>query len=212
MLQRIQYTYLEEFFEPTKLFPDVDWLNEAKGDILCSHCLCINRSCFPTPLHAVLKEPPNEDPEEPIQARIETTGITIFRYDILDRMKDYLADFVLGDCYIRGGKKLDNYATCYQPRYITIRGNRHSRYRICSKCGTIISNVRPGPEYILSRELDGAELYQDSVGNIYLTDDVAGNFGFSAWEGVGMVSISIRETPADGQILPGDPMPTSSNL
>ena len=204
MLYRLQYEYLEEFFQPDAVYPNDEWLKEAINNILCPECLSIKRDCFPLPIDIILANRPNEDPEDQPIVNIETTGITIILQSVLEIMKDHLSHFVLGKCFLADGSVLDKYATCYSKKYVVIRGSQYSNYDICPLCGTIKSNVRPGPEYILTRDMSEEKIYQDAVGNLYLTEEIAWNLNLSIWEGIGKKPIAIRETPADGQKLPCD--------
>jgi len=203
MLYRVDTGYFVECMKPELVFPDEEWLQQGAG--ICPRCNYIDRSRYPRPVDVVLAD----RPEGQTAALIETSGITIWRRDFVKIIEKHLDGFVLGKCLLADDTVLDDYVTCYGAKYIVVRGNRQSRYRICSACGTVASEVRPGPEYVLARDLTDAKVYQNAQCRFFLAEEVAWAYDFDNWGNdtafVALKPISVRETPADGQHLPGDP-------
>ena len=196
---------------PELVYPDKNWLSQAKKDIICSRCKFINRKYYPQPFEVVLSNTPEENL---LCTVLEDTGITIWRRDFLETISEYLTNFIMARCLLSEGSVLDDYASCYSSHYIVVRGNRQSRYHVCPDCGTITYRVRPGPEYILKRYLTGGKVYQDAWGNFFFTEDIAWRINLDKWDvneqNVYIEAISVRENPADGQILPGNTNPCSN--
>ena len=204
MLYRVDSEEYLPSLKPELVFPDERWLAEAGTAGLCPCCKCIDRSRHPQPVEIVLANPP----EGQTSARVETTGVTIWRRDFLGVISRHVDQFVLGRCLLTDGTVLDDYATCYTNKYIVVRGNRQSRYQVCADCGVVTSEVKPGPEYVLARDVTDGEVYQDAQCRIFLSEAVAWAYDFDNWGQdaafVALKAVSIRDTPADGQHLPGD--------
>jgi hypothetical protein len=188
--------------KPAPVFPDEDWLQDVSGKRICSECKCILRNKYPEPLHVVLRT----EPEGQTSFQLETTNIIIWRRDFIEYILKYLPDFILGDCFLPDGSILKDYVTCYASKCIVVRGGKQSTYHICSSCGAIFSDVEPGPKYVLKNQLSEAKIYQDAYGHLFIMGDIVWNFDFLHWEDVSRQGLSVRELPADGQILPGNSM------
>lgn len=188
---------------PDPIMADESWLSLLDNG-LCSQCRCVDRRAFSKPLDIVLEG----KPEWWISFLPENVNLRIWRKDFIDSISKYLEGFVIGRCITTDGSVIDEYVTCYTDRTLVIRGNRQSKYNICPNCGSIESQVRPGPEYILERYLTDAKVYQDSRCNFFFTEDIAWEINLEPWDvgeqNVYIEPVSVRQTPADEQILPGD--------
>jgi hypothetical protein len=200
MLYYIKIGVCYEDIPAQVVYPDPLWRSRAEGKTICPECMCINRRSYPSPVDVVLEESPNEDQTAVL---VETTGITIWRSEFVDKLSRYQGGFVWGKCMTSEGETISDYVTCYLPRFITIRGNKQSRYQICPACGAILSHNEPGPKYILSSQLSEARIYQDALCRFYVTEEVVDDFEDRP-EDVAFDAVSVRNTPVDGQILPGD--------
>jgi len=188
-------TWIEE-----NILPDKEWLQGALGVSICPQCKCINRSRYPEPIKPVVENAPQEQ----TSAWLENTFITMWRRDFIEYISDYMKDFIIGDCYFSDKSRMEDFVTCYSANPIIIRGNKKSQYTICPGCRTITSKVKPGPQYVLQRNLNDAKVYQDAYCQFYFSEDIAFGLDFNQWDDIGLEAIFIRELPADGQKLPGD--------
>lgn len=193
-------THFEDI-PPQVISPDLEWCRQAQGRSVCKQCSCVDRRFYPMPVDIVLKDVPREDQTSVL---VDTTNITIWKKEFVERLSQYQNGFTLGRCFTPDGKIIGDYVTCYLKRCITIRGNRQSRYQLCPACGAIISHVEPGPRYVLEKELDNSRVYQDALCRFYVTEDVVDDFE-EPMEDVAFDGVSVRQQPADGQQLPGDP-------
>ena len=204
MLYRIITDDYLEYLKTKPVYSNEIWLEKAYQKDVCSLCGYINRRQYPKSLDVILDNPPDGH----TSAMIENTKITVWRRDFLNLISSYLEGFTIGKCWLSDGTEIEQYATCYGPTYIIIRGNKNSRYDICTGCGTIKSIIPPGPEYVLLNNLDERKVYQDAECRIYLSEDIAFQFDFDNWGEdkafIGLNAVSVREYPADGQKLPGD--------
>lgn len=201
MLNLALSSHAPSLVEPDPLFPDEAWLRDAQGDQLCAACSCLDRTQYPRPLDVVL----SSEPQEQVLDRIETTQITIFRRDFIDALSNHLTGFVLGGCLLSDGSLIEGYCTCYSPSYVLLRGNRQSRYAICPECGAIISELGNSPKYVLERDITESLIYQDVRCQLLLADQVIEGLDTDEWLDFYVDGVSVRESPADGQTLPGDP-------
>ncbi|MHC4621014.1 MAG: hypothetical protein ACYTEQ_24980 [Planctomycetota bacterium] len=160
---------------------------------LCPKCNFIDRLLYPKPVDRAY---------QPLWLRLLASPSGM----------PFMTGFIIGRCLRPGGAVLQDYVTCYSLKYLVLRGNRQSRYSICRRCGTITSQVKPGPQYVLARQLSEAKVYQDAQCRFLLTEEPAACFDFKDWEldensryCMWLEVISIREDPADGRHLSGDP-------
>lgn len=189
-----------ECLQPEPVFADADWLEHVLGSRLCPNCRCVNRSTYPEPLNVTLANPP----EAQTAALVELTNVMIWRKDFIVEKLGLRRDFVFGECSLPDGTVIEDYVTCYRQNYIVARGGQNSKYRICSKCGVVISEVRTGLEYILERYLSDSSVFQDALCRFFLAPEVAFPHNYKHWEDVTLKAINIREEPNDGLTLPGD--------
>jgi len=180
--------------DPQIVYPDMSWLSNVNSSGICPLCKCINRQRYPAPADVMIERSPNEDQTSVL---IETTNITIWKKDFVEKLSLYRDGFAIGKCFTSDGRILDDYVTCYLRKCITIRGNKQSRYQLCQSCGAIISNVEPGPKYVLEKELDGSRIYQDALCRFYVTEDVVDDFD-EPQEDLAFNAVSVRNTPAEG--------------
>jgi hypothetical protein len=185
--------YIDFIEQPRPLFPDERWLSKATGREICPRCKCVDRSHHPAPVEIILENKPDDE----MGGLVETTGITVWNKKFIEKLARFQPRLAVGRCSLRGGKIIDEYVTCYTKRCITIRGNKQSKYQICPQCGTIISNVEPGPKYVLEKDLDDSDLYQDAFCHFYVTEKVVDNFRDYS-QNISFKAISVRQNPADG--------------
>jgi hypothetical protein len=194
--------YLDFLNQPEPVFPDENWLSNTLGAGVCPRCKCIDRKRYPAPVDIVLEKAP----ENQTLAMIETTNITVWRKAFVEKLLQHQSGFAVGKCLTSTGKVIDDYVTCYMKKFITIRSNKQSLYQICPACGAIISNIEPGPKYVLEKEINGSRIYQDALCRFYVTEEIVDNFSLREMQGdFSFDAISIRQSPADGKRLPGDP-------
>ena len=189
---------------PERVTPFPAWLEAEKDRDLCPQCLCIRQDSYPRPLDIILKEAPSDDIEPHANLEVIGTRFFIWSCELLDKLEKHLSGFILGACCLPDGTEIQTHRTCYGIWRVTLRGSPQSQYHVCSVCQTILSSVRPGPEYVLARELGDSNVYQDALGYLYLTENIVWDLNLSVWDGVGRTAMAVRETPADGQKLPGD--------
>jgi len=182
------------------VLPHQEWLQEALGDSICPQCKCLIISCYPKPFTPMVENAP----EEQTSAWIEDIFITLWRRDFIEHISECLKGFIIGDCFSPDGNIVEDFVACYNARPIIIRGNRQSQYTICPGCGSITSQVKPGPQYVLQKYLTDAKIYQDTYGRFYFTEEVAFNLDFNQWDDISLEAIIVRDSPVNGAKLPGD--------
>lgn len=196
--------YLEILPEPDwmeiePVFAEEQWLSKGmKNQILCPECKCVNRTRYPASFDIVLEK----EPQGQTGILVELTNVTIWRKDFIDSFLEYLSSHILGKCYLPDGQVIEEYVTCYSNQYVVARGGKNSSYRICSLCGTIISNVKPGPSYILERYIYDKNICQDALCGLFICEDVLFPYDPDKWMSIVPGCISVRKEPVDGQVLP----------
>lgn len=199
MLMHLESGPIADDIPPQPVTPDEDWLAGACGDIVCPQCRRIDRTQYPRPLDVVFCDPPSYE----TSVLLEGTGITVFRRDLVDYLRDHLAGFVLGECFLDDGSAMDEYVTCYGRDYVIVRGGRNSRNFVCNGCGMILSDLGPGPRYVIQQELTGASVYQDAQCGLYLAEELGFEIDLGPWIDAFLAGIGVRERPIEGQPLPG---------
>ena len=97
-----------------------------------------------------------------------------------------------------------------------MRGGKSAAYETCPHCGSAVLMPRPTPRYVLRRELGREGIYQDWQGSMYFSPGVLEEFNQAQqasshritrqeWQDVWFELVSVRDEPADGAVLPGDP-------
>lgn len=189
-----------EFLQPEPVLADSTWMGQALGRELCPNCRCVNRVAYPQPLNVTLAKPP----EGQTAALVESTNVVIWRKDFIAEKMGCRRDFIFGKCSLAGGSCIEDYVTCYRRDYIIVRGGHTSKYRMCPECGTVISDVRTGAEYILERYIGNNDVFQDALCKLYMAADIAFPHDYKRWNDVTLTAINVRKEPADGKVLPGD--------
>jgi hypothetical protein len=100
------------------------------------------------------------------------------------------------------GQVLDDYVTLYSRQYILIRGNKQSKYVVCSECGTVRPHGWHGRQYVLRSYLTESRVYQSPFNELCIDEELALKIDFSSWPDVDLETIEIRDEPMDGQELP----------
>lgn len=182
--------------------PELCWLSEAIGTVLCRQCKGINRVRYPAAVDVCVQSVPSHM----TTGLVFRTGISLIHVSLLQVLRPYLQDFVLGRCLNAKGQVIEEYFTCYSKSYIVRRGGKGSRYRICPECGTISSQPDRYPPYVLRRELqEGQSVYQHGGCFLHVTEELAARIDWRGWRNVMLEKVEVRDVPIDGQRLPGDP-------
>lgn len=187
---------------PDPVHADKSWLERAKGTVLCPECSHIDRSGYPKPVDVYLRSLARG---EVTSGSLPFAGVKVFRKDFIDHISQYLSEFIVGRCFWSDGTVIDDHVTCYSDSYLVVRGNTKSKYYVCSTCGIILSQLGRSPTYVLRRHLGNPLVYQNGFGGFLLDEEFALGIDWSPWPDVCLDAVGIRDTPIDGQILPGDP-------
>jgi hypothetical protein len=187
---------------PDPVFVTIEWRRGSIGTIFCEECKKINYDIFPRPIDIVLTEP--------LECMIANTpanagAIDFFHKDFVAQIKHHLKDFVFGKCLLPNGTVIEDYVTLYCKHWIFQRGNKQSKYNICTKCGSISPNGEYGRQYIIRSCLTDASVYRSSFGSLYLDEELALQIDFSQWPDAELITIDVLDKPMDGQWLPCDP-------
>lgn len=181
--------------------PDISWLRQAIGNVLCDECHSIRRNLYPRTVNVTLASVPSRGFTAGFVVR---TGIGIYRVDLIEHLQQYMGNYVLGTCHLSNGNIVKDYVTAYANSVIVIRGGS-ATYRICGKCGTVDTRLNRSMAYVLRRNIvDEMKVYQDHIGTLYVDDQLAMNTYWSCWSDLCINAIPIRDTELDETVLPGD--------
>lgn len=183
---------------------DVPWMRSilAEGRILCPECRHVRREHYPNPLELHLSEVP-EGFSSMLVSPVAARG---FRRAFLELFLPHLKHSVIGPCYM-DGVLVPDLVTCYTARPIEIRGDaKETLPSSCKTCGNIhIRHFGDGPAYVVRSAMDGASVAQDSIGNLYVAEELALSIDWSPWPDIEFAAYEIYDRPIDGLVLPGDP-------
>ena len=174
MLYFLEYRASIDGLKMDPVYPDGRWMAECAKHGLCPLCKHVDRSQYPTPLDIALAEAPIVDDE--VAFEVATTGVTIWLRSYIEMILENLREYVVGKCMLADGSVLDDFVTCYGPRYILIEAGRGAPHERCPKCGTVCSEAPVGPMYVLRSSLTDAKVYQDARCQFYMTEDVLSEY------------------------------------
>lgn len=182
------------------VFPDETWRRRCPQNGLCPTCGHVDRRRYPAPFDIVLQQAPEGQP----CPRVEGTGVTIWRREVVEMVAEHLRDLAFGRCFLADGSELSRYVTCYSRDCVVIRGNRYSRYQTCPDCGTIVSHVKPGPQYLLRGDVGEGKVCQDAFCRLILPEAVVlSQPDLDGWDGdpycpelVALEPLYVRDEPA----------------
>ena len=167
-----------EMMETERLFPDSSWFSADAHEGFCPECLCVKRDLYPIPLNIVL----SDVPDGRVSVPVERMNFYVWRADFLEFVGDYLNDFAVGKCYLSDGSLLADYVTCYHRCYTTIRGNQHSRYKICGLCGTAVTEYLSGPEHVAADNIPSGPIFQDEKCRFLVKQSVLEKLDFRKYD------------------------------
>jgi hypothetical protein len=208
MLYFIETEPVADMFKAPNLMADENWLYRQDNG-LCPECLHVDRSRYPQPFDVVIESLP-ASLEEPHLKEIRQVSLffanipfTIWRRDFIDTLREEMSGMVIGQCVLPDGSEVSEYVTCYSKNYVILRGNRQSRYRICPRCGCNASEIHNSPWYLLSKDIQGGPIYQDSECRLYVDPEIQVRHPFLTKQfNISLVWTSVRDAPVDGQCLP----------
>ena len=180
---------------------NVEWHKKSRGTILCSECRKINRKLFPQPCDVILENHPGNT----ITGGVDYAGVRIFHRKFIEQIEIYLKNFILGKCFEKNGKLIDDFATCYSKKCVVVRGNENNEYRICKACGSIVQVGWEGRLYVLRSYLTNEKIYQDYFCDMYIEENLASQINFTFWPDTELRPIEIFDEPIDGRHFPCDP-------
>lgn len=191
---------------PDPVLPDLDWLRSTFIPTMkCPECNRVDRSHFPSPLNVCLERDPGVDGSR-LTGHISRTSITIYHLALIEQLRPYLSDYVLGTCRLQSGKVIDQYVTCYKKDFTIFRGNKIANYYTCKSCPLISLNTAgQRRQYVLRKDLTDARVYQNASTWLYLDKELAAGIDWSAWPDAELYDVEVIDKPFDKYRLPGDP-------
>lgn len=177
-----------------------EWKSQAVGKIICPECNSIDRIWYPKPINVQLRFRPSFR----VNDHIWFYGIEIFHRNFVEIIDEYLNSFVIGKCFDATGKEIKEYLTIYTNKWIVIRGEQGSDYRICNRCASI-SRGFVGKYYTLKDYVNEGHVFQDRYSCLYIDEVVKDKLDLSPWPDAVLEPVPVLEDPLDDQHLPCDP-------
>lgn len=174
-------------------------------NVLCPQCKNILPSFYPSPIDVTVTSKPGKAIIEPLNVHID-----LYHKRFLDQIKNHLDGFIMGKCFDKKGRCLENYMTCYTIHRIKTRGiyipPSQFRYKRCDTCGNLggISSVGAPIQYTLQQYLSDRKVYFDNYGHFYLVEELASQIDFTPWPDAVLEPILIKDKPEPGQEIPGE--------
>jgi len=176
------------------------WIRAQRGHILCEMCLKRRPDVYPMPIDIPIR-----------QLRKGTSydmvfhgGVAAIHVGPLAFLEPFMQGHVLGKCvWWRDHAIMTDYRSVYLRPGITVRGDSRTQYHVCAACRTI-GSISYEP-YVLRGELLPADVFQDPLACLYLSEDLARRLPWREFPDITPHVVPVRDEP-----LPDDPFPGAS--
>lgn len=201
---RVSVCYLLRSRRSNGVPTDLLWEEQEAPKAQCKRCHRVHPEHYPRPLDQVVARRPTGIGSD------HRWGGGLWRRDLLEALKPWLKDCVIGRLYLRntrGTTELTNWATCYIKPGLEIFESRGklARYVACPICEHPYSVNGATAQRIVRRCIPPDRIAITDWGNIYLHPAIESAIDWTPFKDAYRGSIKLIDEPEDGQCLPGDP-------